>query len=164
MNISFRKLTEAVELSAVRKIADQIWPETFAAILSPDQIRYMMNMMYAPAVMEHELADGYTFILVQADGIGAGYIVCSPDHGIWKLHKLYLLSRYHSQGIGQRMLDHAQQLGRELGFSTIRLNVNKQNTRAIRAYERNGFITAESVKNPIGQGYFMDDYVMEKPL
>ncbi len=164
MDISFHLLKKKDELVFIREIAASIWPETFAGILSPEQIRYMMNMMYAPSVMDREFDSGFVFVLVRVDGCNAGYIVCSPDHGVWKLHKLYLLSRYHSCGIGQKMLEHAAVLGRDRKFFAIRLNVNKQNIRAIRAYERNGFTTVESVKNPIGNGFYMDDYIMEKSL
>ena len=51
-----------------------------------------------------------------------------------------------------------------MGAQFLRLNVNKHNEKAIRAYLRNGFRTVESVKNDIGNGFFMDDYVMEKRL
>ena len=53
---------------------------------------------------------------------------------------------------------------RAAGFKKLRLNVNKHNERAISVYRRNGFETVESVKNDIGGGFFMDDYVMEKLL
>ena len=84
--------------------------------------------------------------------------------GTAKLHKVYLLERYHGRGIGSAMLAQAEERARELGFRRLRLNVNKHNERAIRAYLRNGFVTVEAVKNPIGQGFFMDDFVMEKAL
>ena len=56
MEITFEELRTPEELVRVRKIADVIWPETFKDILSPEQIRYMMQMMYAPEVMRRELA------------------------------------------------------------------------------------------------------------
>ena len=62
------------------------------------------------------------------------------------------------------MLKYACRRCRELGFAKVRLNVNKHNTRAIAAYERNGFARVESVKIDIGGGFFMDDYIMEKTL
>ncbi len=167
MKTEFEELTTPESLQTVRDIASVIWPETFAEILSPEQIRYMMKMMYAPEVMEKELASGYHFEVLKADGVPAGYIVYSPYEkhpGTAKLHKVYLLSNYHGQGLGQKMLEQAQSRCRELGFSCILLTVNKKNERAIRAYQRNGFRTAESVKVPIGQGFFMDDYIMQKDL
>jgi len=165
--ISFEELDTAEKLAAVRRVADSIWPETFAPILSPEQIVYMMKMMYAPEVMEAELAAGVRFELLRIGGEEAGYLSFSAyagHPGAAKLHKVYLLSKYHSRGLGQAMLNHAAARCRALGFTELYLNVNKHNERAIRAYERNGFRTAESVKNPIGNGFFMDDYVMMKEL
>jgi ribosomal protein S18 acetylase RimI-like enzyme len=42
--------------------------------------------------------------------------------------------------------------------------VNKGNHRAIACYHRHGFLKEASVVNDIGGGYFMDDYVMVRPL
>ena len=44
------------------------------------------------------------------------------------------------------------------------LNVNRNNTKAIRAYERAGWHVAEEIVADIGNGYVMDDYVMSKQL
>ena len=55
-------------------------------------------------------------------------------------------------------------MAREAGYKHLRLNVNRQNAKAIKAYDRNGFKTIETVDNPIGNGFFMNDYVMEADL
>ena len=165
--VEFEPLTTPASLAAVRTIAAEIWPQTFAPLLSPEQIPYMMNMMYAPEVMERELESGYHFELLKVDGRTAGYISYSAYEGhpdTAKLHKVYLLAEFHGRGLGQRMLDRAQQRCRELGFKSIMLAVNKGNERAMRAYRRNGFTIAEAVKVPIGGGFFMDDYLMRKAL
>lgn len=165
MTLKFIELKTPESLQVIRDIAASIWPETFREILSPEQITYMMEMMYAPAVMEKELADGYHFDIVCTDDLPAGYMVYSsyaPKTA--KLHKLYLLSRYHGRGIGSAMLDHVANQTRKLGFKNLILNVNKHNVKAINAYERNNFTTIEAVKIDIGNGFFMDDFVMKKVL
>lgn len=165
MTLKFIELKTPESLQIIRDIAASIWPETFREILSPEQITYMMEMMYAPAVMEKELADGYHFDIVCTDDLPAGYMVYSsyaPETA--KLHKLYLLSRYHGRGIGSAMLDHVANQTRKLGFKNLILNVNKHNVKAINAYERNNFTTIEAVKIDIGNGFFMDDFVMKKVL
>ena len=163
---SFVSLTTPESLAVVRRIADEIWPETFRAILPPEQIPYMMKMMYSPEVMARELAAGFHFDALYVGDVPAGYVSYSKYDlpQVAKLHKIYLLSQYHGQGYGTLMLKHACARCRELGFTRVRLNVNKHNARAIAAYERNGFVRVESVKIDIGGGFFMDDYVMEKPL
>ena len=166
MEITFEELTTPESLARVRAITNVIWPETFAEILSPEQIRYMMKMMYAPEVMERELASGHHFEIVLADGRDAGYLVYSAytEPGTAKLHKVYLLSQYHGQGVGQQMLAHACTQCRKLGFTSVLLAVNKHNLRAQKAYLRFGFVNEKSVKCDIGNGFFMDDYLMRKVL
>ena len=51
MKTSFVTLDTPESLQTVRDIAAEVWPKTFAPILPPEQIPYMMRMMYAPEVM-----------------------------------------------------------------------------------------------------------------
>ncbi len=44
------------------------------------------------------------------------------------------------------------------------LTVNKNNVRAINAYEKIGFKNLGSVIQEIGHGFVMDDYKMEKTI
>lgn len=166
MEITFEELRTPEALVRVRNITDVIWPETFKDILSPEQIRYMMQMMYAPEVMAKELVDGFHFDMVLADGRDAGYVVYSAygDDGTAKLHKVYLLKEFHHQGIGQKMLEYACSRCREQGFTSVLLAVNKQNLPAQKAYLRHGFVMEKAVKCDIGHGFFMDDYLMRKAL
>lgn len=62
------------------------------------------------------------------------------------------------------MLRFAAEQAHKCGAAVLRLNVNKQNEPAIRAYLRNGFEIVENVKVDIGNGFFMDDFVMEKKI
>ena len=165
MKTSFLPLDTPESLQIVRDIAAEVWPKTFAPILPPEQIPYMMNMMYAPEVMERELREGYKFAALLVDGKPSGYVSWSPyGPDTAKLHKVYLLTGCHGLGLGRLMLDYATDVCRAAGFKKLRLNVNKHNERAISVYLKNGFETVESVKNDIGGGFFMDDYVMEKRL
>jgi ribosomal protein S18 acetylase RimI-like enzyme len=55
------------------------------------------------------------------------------------------------------------QVAAALGAREVSLFVNKNNQKAIRAYERAGFTIAESVINEFGDGFVMDDYRMTVP-
>lgn len=163
MDISIRIL-EKHELGLVREVADVVWPVTFRPILAPEQITYMMKMMYAPEVMDSEYDSGIRFYCVFDGARAIGYLVwgaCDAHPGTAKLHKCYLLPEYQGQGIGSLMLSSAKKYAAEAGYSHLRLNVNRHNDKAIKAYRRNGFVTVETVDNPIGNGFFMNDYVME---
>lgn len=157
---TFFQIQTARELSRIRAIADDVWPKTFREILSPEQIVYMMKMMYSPEVMEKELASGYTFVLLVIDGKDAGYMVYAPyeEPGTMKLHKLYLLEEYQGKGYGQKMLQHVIEAAESRGFTSVILAVNKQNMKAQKAYARFGFEQYKSVQIDIGNGFIMDDY------
>ena len=81
-----------------------------------------------------------------------------------KLHKLYLLPELQGRGLGSRLLQHVEHEVGAGGARRLILSVNKRNVRAIKAYQRNGFVIAESVITDIGGGYVMDDYVMAKEV
>ncbi len=167
MKIEYKELFTVEALETLRKVAFKVWPQTFGAILSSEQISYMMDMMYSPDVLQKELDAGVHFEIICINDEPSGYISYSGyprTPGTAKLHKVYLMPGFHSRGIGQQMLDHAQEQCRKLGFSNILLTVNKNNQRAIKAYKRNGFTVTDAVCTPIGKGFFMDDYIMQKPL
>lgn len=168
MDIRFEKLSQLQQLVRVRKIASCIWPETFCSILSPEQIAYMMEMMYAPSVMEEEMKKGIHFtLLLTPEGEDAGYMVTGPapeEEGAFMLHKLYLLSRYHGKGWGSAMLRYVEKMGKERGYRKLTLHVNRKNIRAYKCYCRNGFTVERELCTPIGNGFVMDDFIMTKPL
>jgi ribosomal protein S18 acetylase RimI-like enzyme len=88
----------------------------------------------------------------------------TPEPGVIKLHKLYLLAELHGRGLGSCLLQHVEREVRAGAGRRLVLSVNKRNARAIAAYQRNGFVTADSVVTDIGGGFVMDDYVMVKEL
>ena len=159
-------ITSPDGLGLIRTIADRVWPQTYAPILTSEQITYMMEMMYADTVLRREFAAGVRFDVLSADGDLAGFLSYGDGGGdeAAKLHKLYLAPEYHHRGIGSRMLRHAIAVNARAGYRRLLLNVNKQNANALLAYRRNGFIEKAKVKVDIGGGFFMDDFVMERLL
>ena len=155
------------QLARLSELAPRIWQYAYTGILSPEQISYMLEMMYAVPVLEKEFDNGVKFRFITADQVPCGFIACyeyGNEHNTIKLDKLYLDPEYHKLGIGSQVIRYVVDSAREAGYDRVILNVNKNNQRAIRAYKRNGFKVRESVKNDIGNGFFMDDYVMEKKL
>ena len=152
------------ELPIIAKLAETIWPAAYGEILTAGQIRYMLKMMYDEPVLKREYAAGIRFDLIFDGGKPIGFASYGPYTAaspVAKLHKLYLDFEYHGRGIGTLALRHVIAETRKAGYQLLRLNVNRNNRAAIRAYERNGFHRAETVDVPIGDGFYMNDYVME---
>jgi ribosomal protein S18 acetylase RimI-like enzyme len=164
-NIVFVPATSA-DIPWLRQLADEIWHAHYPAIISVAQIDYMLARMYAAEVIENELQAGTCWELIRQDDEAVGFLsyTCSPGAAQLKLHKLYLRVERHGQGLGQTSLRHLMDVAANLGAKEISLYVNKNNTKAVRAYQRFGFIIAESVVTAFGGGFVMDDYRMTAPV
>lgn len=155
------------ELEAIRALAERIWRRHYPGIISDEQIDYMLGLGYAPRKLEAQITTpGRWLDVARVDGaiVGLANSYLTGVGGEIKLDKLYVLQELQGRGIGSRLIAHVAERGRSLGCSTLILNVNKGNTSAIRAYERNGFRIRDAVVNDIGRGFVMDDYVMAKAL
>lgn len=157
------------DLPVVRHLALQIWPSTFEEILSPQQIDYMLEMMYSPDALKNQIKEKkHLFLLAQEKESGQylGYVSYEPGYQgqpITKIHKIYLLSASQGKGIGRKLLDEVACSASSHENTVLSLNVNCHN-KAIQFYEKMGFCHVRSEKIDIGQGYVMDDLVMEKSL
>ena len=65
----------------------------------------------------------------------------------------------HGTGSGKALLNKAIEVAKVEGSKSIFLQVNKHNN-AYSFYLKNGFIKEEEFKFDIGNGFYMDDYVM----
>lgn len=153
------------QLRAVSRLAEEIWHEHYADILSPDQIDYMVEKFQSfEAICEQTRNEGYQYFLLLLDGEEAGYMGLKLEEDRIFLSKLYLLHRARGNGVASVALEYMQDMCCQNGLSGIWLTVNKHNTSSIAVYEHMGFQRAYSQTTDIGRGYVMDDYVMEKML
>jgi ribosomal protein S18 acetylase RimI-like enzyme len=173
VSIFFRRVVTGDDIEIVRALATEIWREYYPAIITNEQIDYMLARMYGADVIRSELAEGVTWELAVSDTAGSrrrdepiGYLSLGydPHANALKLHKLYLQPRLHGQGIGRQMIEHVVAAARDLGAGRVWLQVNKHNVRAIRAYERAGFVITGELLVDIGDGFVMDDFVMARVL
>jgi phosphoribosylanthranilate isomerase len=161
--LTFRA-AHAADIPARRDLAERVWRTSYAAMLSPSQIDYMLDWMYAPATIRAEMERGVAWTLAELDRHPVGYLALSFDGAQAELHKLYLLPDRQGSGLGQEMLREARDAAVAGGAQVLRLRVNKTNARALRSYERAGFRIVDALVAEIGGGFVMDDYVLSLPL
>lgn len=155
------------DLPVVQQLAHSIWPKTYAEILSANQLAYMLELIYAlPALEEQFSTQGQTFLILEYSGepIGfASYSLTDLEKGTYHLHKIYIDSTFLGQGTGSYFLQHIINLVKAAGGKDLQLNVNRHN-KAKHFYEKGGFTVLRQEDIPIGEGYFMNDFVMGKTL
>lgn len=153
-------------LTTISALARKIWYQHYPGIITEAQIEYMLERDYALATLKRDLEQGICMDIMQIDNKVVGFSAygTTDKEGEIKLHKLYLLGSLQGQGLGSRLLEAVEKNVIKRGYSKIILQVNKNNEKAIRAYERNGYYQQASVVDDIGGGFVMDDYVMAKQL
>jgi ribosomal protein S18 acetylase RimI-like enzyme len=164
-SLAIRSASEA-EIPALRALAERVWRVSYAKMLAPGQIDYMLAWMYAPEAIARELAEGVIWEAAWLEGELIGFLSCTlePEARRLKLNKLYLLPEQQGLGLGQQLLDRVHVLATQRGAEQVWLQVNKQNTRAIRAYERAGYEVERSAVFDIGGGFVMDDFIMIRAI
>lgn len=154
------------QLGIIQNLAKAIWPDAYAAILSQEQLDYMMDMMYSDNSLSNQLRNKNVFLLakIDADFIGfASYELNYDKSNYTKIHKLYVLPEIQGKGVGKELINYIQEIANKNSNSALILNVNKYN-KAKDFYLHNQFEIADSVVVEIGNGYVMDDFIMKKNI
>lgn len=151
------------QLSIVRDLAYTVWPSTYREILSSEQLDYMLHNFYSVANLEKQMDNGQVFELLLEDTNVIGFVAyelnCNETEWL-KLHKIYLLPEIQGKGFGIFMIDEVNKRAKDNQQKGLFLNVNKYN-KAKFFYEKLGFVISKEEVIDIGNGYVMDDYVME---
>lgn len=151
----------------IQVLSNVIWPATFSNILSQEQISYMMDMMYSTSSLEKQINElSHHYLLAEEDGEYLGYLSYELNYKgtpITKIHKIYVLPSIQGKGVGRLFIDAVSKIALKNNNRLLSLNVNRYN-RAIDFYKRMGFDFFASENIEIGNGFLMEDYVMNKDL
>lgn len=157
-----RPATDA-DIPLVQHLAHQTWPVAYSDILSPQQLDYMLTLFYSPESLRKQMAEGQQFCVIE-DPQAVGFAAVGPvGEQVWKLYKLYVSPSRQGSGLGAKLLSHIETFARHAGASSLTLQVNRANA-AKDFYARKGFKIIAERDFDIGNGFFMNDFVMEKAL
>ena len=164
--ISIRKAT-LDDILTIQQIAHTTWYPTFEDILSQEQIQYMLEMMYSRESLTEQIEiKKHNFYLAEENNIALGFISVEfhyQKQSTAKIHKIYILPSAQGKGIGKLLMQKAESLAKESNQNTISLNVNRFN-KALNFYENLGYKIVKSEDIDIGNGYLMEDFVLEKHI
>jgi ribosomal protein S18 acetylase RimI-like enzyme len=155
------------DISDLVQLARDIWHRHYPSIITVEQIEYMLAQRYHPDVIRGQLASGSAWwdkLMLDGAMIAFTSYELGKHPYEMKLDKLYVRYDLRGHGYGSLLIRHVESQARLHGCRRLSLQVNKHNTSAIAAYRRNGFEVVESAKFDIGNGFYMDDYVMAKGL
>ena len=149
----------AADIPEITHLAEITWNQHYPSIISREQIRYMLDLMYCEKSLNEQMRDkGHRFLFIQAAENRVGFISWQQmEDGTAFIHKFYVNQDFAGKGIGTSAF---KLLKTKTGKSIFRLTVNRRNITAINFYFRNGFRIERAADFDIGDGFVMEDFVM----
>ena len=158
-HINSYRLATSSNSERIFQLATYIWHQHYDDIIGPDQVDYMLNTVHSAQRIAKDMEDGLRYNLFIHAGQDAGYAAAKIDQGCF-ISKLYVKNRFRGKGLASGWLNDLHQ---DLPAERQWLTVNKFNTASIEFYQRQGFHIVDSQVTDIGNGYVMDDFIMERP-
>jgi len=151
------------DVHIIQNIAEKSWLATYSDILSVEQINYMLKKMYSiEEIYSHFKDINWKYFLLTNENNFVGFFGYQLNFKLntTKLHRIYVLPEFLGKGYGRFAIDFLKNDVYLSGNKRIILNVNKNNS-AKNFYESQGFKIYDSGVFDIGNGFVMDDYLME---
>ena len=169
MAIIFEAVATDEQRTLLAHVADEIWHEYWPALIGEAQTDYMVEQFQSLSAIERDIAEhAYEYWLLREDetntlvGYTGGHV--EPETNRFFISKIYLYKDQRGKGYARCVVDFYNKLCLDRELSALYLTVNKGNELGIRAYKGTGFEIIEAVETPIGDGFIMDDYIMERPV
>lgn len=160
------------ELKVLQDISIQTFVDTFASYNTEEDMKQYLEKSFSLQQLTTELnTTGAEFYFARLAEQVIGYIKINTgkaqtelqdDHAL-EIERIYVLQAYHGKQVGQLLYESAIRIARERALEYVWLGVWEKNARALRFYEKNGFL-------PFGKHIFklgndvQTDIMVKKPL
>lgn len=167
MAVRFIPVETDEQIQNLAFMADTVWHEWFAEILSKEQIDYMVKKFQSFSPLKKQMTDeGYEYYFLNVNGTNVGYtgIHIEDDSKKLFLSKIYILKPFRGKRYASEAFEFLEGICQGMNLEAMYLTVNKYNDNAINVYLKKGFENVKSQVTDIGNGFVMDDYIMEKKI
>lgn len=143
-----RRVTQ-YDISDLIKIGKQTFKETFASENSEENMATYLKSGFSNEKLLAELMDEdseFYFAELNKEIIGYLKINCEgaqteiKEKKALEIERIYVLKEYHGKNVGQLLYEKAIEIATSKQVDYVWLGVWEHNPRAIRFYEKNGFV------------------------
>lgn len=162
MNIKFEPVKTPSQIKETADLAEKIWNEHFPKIIGQAQTEYMVEKFQSEKAITNQIKnDGYEYFIIRKNEMTSGYTAIQKQNDSLFLSKLYVRKENRGEHIATEAVSFLKEICRSNGFKKIWLTVNRNNLNTIEIYKHLGFVIARTQIADIGNGFVMDDYIME---
>lgn len=166
MAVLLKQVLNDEDIATVAALAKEIWHRHYDQLIGVKQVDYMVEKFQSESSISQQIQEGTIYKIALWDGLPVGYYAVKkePERDKIFLSKVYIDKAHRGKGIATVMLRDILDIAEEAGLKSIYLTVNKNNKNSIAIYEKMGFRKVDEVKADIGDGFYMDDYIMEQDI
>ena len=161
MDYQLKAVSTDEDILQLEALAHEIWNQHFVPIIGQSQVDYMLGKFQSFAPMKQHISEGMNYYMLSVGGENVGYCGFKKDGERVFLSKLYLKIAHRGKGFSKIMLEKVKQFAAENSLKAVYLTVNRHNDDTIAVYKHMGFEVIDSVVADIGNGFVMDDYIMQ---
>ena len=121
-------LLKDADINGLKDFAESIWTLVYKDILSPGQIRYMLDRLYDAGLLREHISSGNPLFGAYRGDKLVGYAHVYIEGHQSRLDKLYVDTLHQQMGIGRALVDEAVEFALHSGCSLMTLRVNRNNT------------------------------------
>jgi GNAT superfamily N-acetyltransferase len=161
---AYKEIKTEAEIDRLLALINEIWSEVFTPIIGKDQVEYMLVHYQGREAIEGDIMRAVRYFFIEEQEIPAGYFAYSLEHDRLAISKIYLRKEYRGRGLSSPVFAYFEDVAQRNGKEKLFLRVNRNNKQAVDIYLHKGFKITDSVDQPLGDRFFLNDYLMEKEL
>lgn len=171
MTVHIRRAVVA-DAAALSVFAERVFTRTFAPLNTAEDLALYLPTAFGEHIQCRELEDpARVCLLAHVDGDLAAFALLkigSTDAAVVgespiEIERFYVDHAFHGQGLAAQLMAACVNAARELGGQTLWLGAWEKNPRAIRFYEKQGFVDVGSHPFAVGTDV-QTDRVMSRAL
>jgi diamine N-acetyltransferase len=138
------------DLKELQELGKKTFYESFAAENTAENMQYYLDTNFTDEKLSEEINNPDSeFYFAKVADKAVGYLKVNTGKAQTELHgnnsleieRIYVLQEFHGKKVGQILFDKAVEIAKEKNAEYIWLGVWEKNVKAIRFYEKNGFIS-----------------------
>ena len=133
------------DAAALAELGARTFRDAFASGNTPEDLELYLSRTYGEAQQRRELEDPEQIaLLAEEEGVPVAFAQLRREGERLEITRFYVDRAHHGRGIAHELMQRVIDTARGLGIATIFLGVWEHNPRAIRFYEKCGFVDVGS--------------------
>ncbi len=132
------------DIPAIQALAERVWRAHYVGIIDDASIEQLLAQMYDTKTLTDHMNGSHVFFVAENNATLLGFIAVEMQaENTLFIHKLYVDTAQHQQGVGTALMQHAA--AEFPNAARASLLVNRNNNSSIHYYEKRGFAKIRAV-------------------